>query len=376
MFDDADDKPLLLPSLSIQGFRGIDELQIDRLGRVTLLAGRNGIGKTTVLDAVRLFSERGHLSSLVSVLTRNEEVAERIGPDDKRLDVVSCEALFHGRTPEFGASLSVGSSSEVQHQLSIELMDIEDIPWESAQRLRRYATTGDPALKVIHGDFEDYVPALIDRERQGPALSARWTSRRGLGDGKWPEPLNYCSLGPGLLDNWELDRLWGEIALTPSESLALRALHLVPDLGIEGIAVVPGANRYSDRRVVIRMNSGQRVPLRSLGDGATRLFSVAIALGNSAGGFLLIDEAENGLHHSLQVEFWSLVIRTARELNVQVIATTHSWDCITGFAMAAQECQASEGSLMRLQRDNNGLSVVEYSGDDLEVAAKQHIEVR
>ena len=46
------DDRLHLPSLSIEGFRGIKELSIERLGRVTLLAGKNSVGKTTVLDAV------------------------------------------------------------------------------------------------------------------------------------------------------------------------------------------------------------------------------------------------------------------------------------------------------------------------------------
>ena len=54
------DKGLLLPDLTINGFRGIDELTIPRLGRVTLLAGENGIGKTSVLDAIRLYAARGH----------------------------------------------------------------------------------------------------------------------------------------------------------------------------------------------------------------------------------------------------------------------------------------------------------------------------
>ena len=45
---------LHLPDLSIRNFRGIGFLAIRRLGRVTLLGGRNGVGKTTVLEAVRV----------------------------------------------------------------------------------------------------------------------------------------------------------------------------------------------------------------------------------------------------------------------------------------------------------------------------------
>ena len=52
------DRSYHLQSLSIEGFRGIKELSIPRLGRATLLAGRNGVGKTTVLAAVRGYASR------------------------------------------------------------------------------------------------------------------------------------------------------------------------------------------------------------------------------------------------------------------------------------------------------------------------------
>ena len=52
------ENPLQLYDLVIVGFRGIQKLTIGRLGRVTLLAGKNGVGKTTVLEAVRVFASR------------------------------------------------------------------------------------------------------------------------------------------------------------------------------------------------------------------------------------------------------------------------------------------------------------------------------
>lgn len=66
------DSRLHLPSLSIEGFRGIRELSIPRLGRVTLLAGRNGVGKTTVLDAMRIHACRARLSALTELLVSRE----------------------------------------------------------------------------------------------------------------------------------------------------------------------------------------------------------------------------------------------------------------------------------------------------------------
>ena len=131
------------------------------------------------------------------------------------------------------------------------------------------------------------------------------------------------------------------------------------------------------RRALVRLKGHkQPVPLRSLGDGALRLFGVALALANSHGGFLLIDEAENGIHYSLQRDFWRMVLRTAQENDVQVLATTHSWDCIKGFAQAATQSEDADGVLVRLSRQYGDLRAVEYSEEDLAIAAEQGIEVR
>ena len=119
------------------------------------------------------------------------------------------------------------------------------------------------------------------------------------------------------------------------------------------------------------------IPLKSLGDGALRLFGVALVLINSRDSFLLIDEAENGIHHSVQPDFWRMVFKTAHANNVQVIATTHSFDCVRGFAQAAVECEEAEGVLVRHRTRKMGpCGAVEYSERNLKAAAKQHIEVR
>ena len=107
-----------------------------------------------------------------------------------------------------------------------------------------------------------------------------------------------------------------------------------------------------------------------------RLFGVALALANSKDGFLLIDEAENGIHHSIQRDFWTMILKAAHQNNVQVLATTHSWDCVAGFAMAATEVEEVDGALVRLEKKGDDIRAVEYPSYDLDVIAQQGIEVR
>ena len=76
-----------------------------------------------------------------------------------------------------------------------------------------------------------------------------------------------------------------------------------------------------------------------------RLFGLALALVNARGGLLLINEFENGLHHSVQTDVWRMIFRLAERLAVQVFATTHSRDSVRSFQEAAAE-SPEEGVLL------------------------------
>ena len=114
----ADTNNLHLPSLSIRGFRGIDALTIPRLGRVTLLAGKNGVGKTTVLDAVRVYAARGRVSVISNVLLEHEEATLSIDEDRGANFIPDWRALFYGRNIYSDACISIGPASAPE-QLSI-----------------------------------------------------------------------------------------------------------------------------------------------------------------------------------------------------------------------------------------------------------------
>ena len=373
---------LHLSDLSISNFRGINHLSIRRLGRVTLLGGRNGVGKTTVLEAVSTYAARGSLSTLHELLNKREEI---VAAYDEDLDpVVSPDfaALFHGRTAARERPVTIGPNSGAD-DLRIEVST--PAGWSQEQRgsfadLSKEADVR--AVKVVYRNKEGLLPCLPVLSDSRSAWSRNRYVRsmqRGLFDeGKWPV-IDCESLGPGLPSNKMLARFWDRVTLTEEEDLALEALRLTGD-GIERIAVVSDEDprsRVSGRRVVVKLREHARpVPLKSLGDGITRLFAAAIALANSRDGFLVVDEAENGIHYSVQRDFWRMILRAAHQYNVQVLATTHSSDCVTGFARAALESDEALGVYVRLERDGDQVRAVEYTEEELATVADQGIEAR
>ena len=362
---------LHLPNLTIRRFRGIQDLSITGLGRVTLIAGKNGVGKTTVLDAVRTYAARGQSAVLASILTKREELIRYSDGYVEDMLVPDWEALFYGRRVLPRSPISIGPTGSRQI-LSIEAALLNGEETESwAGNLPDNMSDEDERILKLRFDNKEQVVPLIYAESQ-------WINRQRARDSEFKPGIRCESLGPSVLSNTDIGRLWDKVALTDDEYRTVEALRLVFGEAIERVAVIgnEGDSSYG-RRVVVRITGQERpVPLRSLGDGAVRLFGVALALANSQGGFLLIDEAENGIHHSVQRDFWRMVLLTAHENNVQVFATTHSWDCAAGFAQAAVGVEGVEGALVRLDSDGEHVRAVEYSERELQVAAEQGIEVR
>ena len=360
-----------LSDLAITGFRGIERLSISRLGHVTLLAGGNGVGKTTVLDAVRLYAARGRPWALAKLLRKREEFGASDEEGDEIL-VPDPSALFHGRELSTNASISIGPREATGGRLDIGVSvdsQGEMFPDSSGNGKTRI-------LRIVFQNRKQFLPMDTFQEEIRFSRSrdiGRW--RRTFDEDEWKSAIECESLGPGLPGNRDMARFWDRIALKDSENLPLHALQAILGEAVERIAVV-GENRLRRRPIVRLRGSAEPVPLKSLGDGAVRLFGAALALANSSNGFLLIDEAEKGIHYSVQRDFWSMVLRSACKDNVQVLATTHSWDCVRGFARAAAECEEAEGVLVRLERNGDGLRAVEYSEDELMTAAEQGIEVR
>lgn len=357
----------MLGSLRITGFRAFSDLTIERLGRVTLVVGKNNVGKTTLLEAMHLHASAAlELFEAHRMLERRDEYLA----DDEGKDV-DLDRLFFSHDGARVDAFTI-STADGRNALTVS------VTWSWTEigedRSNRRAFGDSPpdgveayrTIRALHGEVGHGAVSVHTPTRDLAAISRRR-----------PRPIPRSSIflpSSGFQgDKLDAAEMWDRVVLTDREDRVLDALRLIePDL--ERIVMV--SSRGGRRSAVAKLRSRLPIPLRSLGDGMNRLFELALGLVSvGAGGTFLVDEVDSGLHFTTLVDVWRLIFETAARLDVQVVATTHSWDCIEAFQLAAAS-HPSEGVLVRLQRIEDAIRAEVFSEDDLAIITRESIEVR
>lgn len=375
----------MLTSFSIKNFRLFSRLQVNHLGRVNLIVGRNNSGKTALLEALELYSTNGSGKVIFDLLTKRQETwTSQTSAAGQRFAVNPIRHLFYNHElPKLGQEgISLGTSLDSKDALQLRLgaFQIEEgsdgirrsIPVQNQEALDNF-----PDLEFALVAFEDGKTRTLFRLDRDLNDGAR-NFERNASLLAIKSKFNLQVVPTKNMTESKLAELWDSINLTGLDDEVVLGLKLL-DQRITGVAFVDNKPlRGGGGRVpLVKLDHIQEpLPLRSMGDGITRLFHIIIALVNAQNGILLVDEFENGLHWSVQSDVWEKVFQLSERLNVQVFATTHSRDCIYGFESAWQK-YPNYGSFFRINSDpGESTSVTKYSIETLSDAIETNVEVR
>ncbi|MCB2263422.1 MAG: ATP-binding protein [Candidatus Thiosymbion ectosymbiont of Robbea hypermnestra] len=367
--------------LTIERFRAFRALRLTGLGRVNLITGQNNTGKSSLLEALRILTSDYLPVTIHNILTHREvDVADREESGKQAYDEITLQVLtlFHG-FPELSGSwepIVVATGGGRQPMKSTLMLD-----WFSEER----AEDGTRRLSHQGGllDGEEGIPALVFNTSDTKHVfslknlrSYTYHRRRLIPEYKRPSSTPCISISPyGGESTVQLGALWDNIALSDLEDQVVEALRII-DPSLSAVSMVGGDLPGRSRTAIVRSHKIPRpVPLRSFGDGLNRLFGIVLSLVNAKDGLLLIDEFENGMHYSVQLDTWRMIFKLAAALDVQVFATSHSWDAIEAFQQAAAET-SEEGVLVRLAHIEGEIVPTVFRKDELRIATRNHIEVR
>ena len=356
----------MLERIHIENYRTLRDFEIDGLAPINLLAGRNGAGKTTVLEALffALGAHQGEIA-LNPYVTRIESVdlpspvpvPASLSPEpywaalfsdyDPNLQIrIELQDSLHGLV---AATVRRDDSASVQ-------MPLESVsPQPSSERLSQ------PRLLI-----ESVGPGDLQRTRT--AAETR-TGIEVTGGPEDPIPITAVIETPMDSHGVAYAQRLGTLRRRKQHDILIDALKAVEPriIGIEDSTSTGIPSIWAD------VGSGELVPLSTLGGGAMHLARLVLSLSVAQGGVALIDEVESGIHHSSLVDVWRSLDRAAEQFETQIIATTHSYECI----MAMQEALGTDrGRYFRLDRVNGSAAPVAYSPETLETAIEYELEVR
>ena len=338
----------MLRDLSVQNYRCFEDFKIDGLAGVNLFVGNNNTGKTSLLEAVYLLVSPDRERALALIV--KNRVDHFLAASSKLS--YDFNSFFYERNIKDNIHL-ISRAGKYLHIA----MRIQQNHFVASQIYKTNLPGSDPKRLLDLSVSNSGVGTIEEHDNENANIVYK-----------------VIFLPIKKIDFQVVSLMWDAIDLTPKEDKVIDALRIIePDIDRIGFSSNPQTE-------AVRLKlKGQDSPvsLSSMGEGIHRILTIAMSLVTSENGVLLVDEIETGLHYEAQTDMWRLILETAKELNVQVFATTHSWDCIAAFQEALSQVEdKSIGKLFRLDNKYGKLRAVEYDAEKLDVAVRNSIEVR
>jgi hypothetical protein len=354
-------------SFKIKNFRCFKEITLDPLERLNLIAGKNNAGKTSFLEA--LFLHVGPNNPNLPLTVNVFRGIEFFSVEPEEL----WGSLFFDKDIEGNIELTSINERDERNTLKITLEEPEEsfiIPSTSGATT---TTTIEPETSLSPRSRELLLTYENGTGRTGISRAA--INQQGEIKGRQSELKHKF---PGVFlpsrnrflradaDRYsKLDRKGKTEQLLHTMKLLEPRLKRLAVLVTGGVPLINGD---------IGLN--ELVPIPIMGEGMVRLISILLAVYDSPDGIILIDEIENGLHHTVMAKVWEAIAQAARQSNTQIFATTHSWECVVAAHQALNASDVYDFLFHRFNLTNGEIKAVTYDQRKLNTAIATGLEVR
>lgn len=355
----------MISSFEINNFKLFQSFKVDGLARMTILGGPNGVGKSSLLEAIFVHHDRF-----------NPEMSLRhMGWRGLRQYASDPQSFFAPLFFRFDTSNVL--SLESQDGMASNRLEIRV---KMSSRLRRaHLQTVDrvPAHASETADQSSDVLELKyfkgDTQVNSGHVSLR-ASELSLNLEREPgelTPAVYLGTRMQSTPAEDVERL-GALERKGETDLVVEKLKLV-DPSIRSLTTIV-AGKLPLVHADIGLN--EKVPVYFLGDGVTRFLSILLGMAHARGGVLLLDDIDSGLHHSVLQKVWHALDEASHAFDCQLIATTHSYACLRAAREGLQGLLDPDFAFIRLEPTPSGIKAVNYSFDELGTAIDLDLEVR
>lgn len=358
----------MIERIVFENFRGIKKLDLVDLKPITLISGRNNVGKSSILEGTFLFLDhvapesfmkinrfRGLVSPVDSSSLWETSFYQMDMQNSLRILVTYAGAqalLEYERDDTFIPPVDMNVSQEIMGQI-----------------ISSAASTYTLKFKYQIGDYVEDGHFIV-----GPMGNVRNMTTSPSPNAGPAMPFTQFINAPIINGNSDgfIAEWIGKLELGGKKQYIIEIMKFIEPEINDLITIVANGSAQVFAKIGTQM-----LPLRLAGDGLNKLLFIILSIVVNPHSIVLIDEIETGFHYSMYPQLWHTIAKTAYENACQIIATTHSYECIVGAVDGVERAgRSSAFCYYRLDKNNRGNQVYRYSDDLLQAAIATDMEVR
>lgn len=322
----------VLRKLRIERFRGIRGLVLDDLAPITIFTGRNGCGKSTVLEAAFLLCGLSNASLVFSLASFRALPA-----------VAGADTPFRVLLPDLEEGKTARIEGEADQQgdgcLALEIAGITAaIGAEPTTEPRARLVGVEFRARSQSGERKGYVkwePAPVGpnvpvlelgpvRLESSPGIRVENPENPDVLLARYVRPQPHAVLA-------ELHGHLTELVKRRATNQVLDFIRLVDPK----VASIQPLVERGQPTIYVEIEGMRLFPVQILGGGLLNVLQLATFMCDDLSQMLLIDEIEDGLHYSVLPNLAKAILAFARERGKQFLIATHSRDVLSAFGNAA-----------------------------------------
>lgn len=335
---------LMIDHLEIENFRGIERVSLSNLGRLNVLVGPNGSGKTAFLEAIYMAGGNNAENLLRTKANRGREMGEIQG-DVSMVQHALWSDTF--RSPELGRALiKLVDVRGVERSLLIEKIDSTrvydpvagaNVPTNAGMQFTWLGPDGPiPILPLI-------VPGGLSFPAAPPGPGIHFVGARTN------------------ISESETARTFSRLAVDGEERPFVEAFERefrwLSDITVQAPSGGPA--------LYAKMQNGRTLPLTMISGGISHLAAILVRIAAHKESVILVDEIENGFYYDKYESIWRTMFDLATRSNAQLFVTTHSAECLRALSTALKD-NAGDVRFIRSKRSDTGeVEFHQMSGEGL-----------
>jgi AAA15 family ATPase/GTPase len=350
----------LINSVSIYNFKIFEKLENVPLKKITLIGGKNDVGKTTFMEALFLYLDY-HNPEVFNKFFIWRMFIEAWSPKE------IWKKFFYNSDFSKEIRILVNSNNGENGQVCIKFLDDYETSVQFPVTEGKITTIKNnfPALEIVHlnGNSVDYQAHILCQGMDYNYLKEIDKLQGQLSVFYLSERINF------LIENVEL---LGSLDKADEQDKILPLLKLFePNLVRLQLIKESGQNLiYAD------LGNKKKIPVNMLGDGFCRCLTMALILATKSTNVFLVDEIGSGIHYSIQEDLWKFLVKASELYDCQIIATTHSYDTIKAFNNTINSYDDSNFSYIRLGKSKDAIKYYDFDKDSLNYSLSSELEVR